>query len=141
MQQNCIKIHNGSKESRSIIEIQNYITQLEVNDYRLKKRIKDMEQLSGKYEKLVSDYESVMEQLEHVNIELAYYQAISIAKNNGRPGKLSTQEVYEIRELRKAGNTLKLIADQYHVSTALVHKITKDIKTDKRKSDKSNVTW
>lgn len=133
MQENCIKIHNGTKESRSIIEIQNYINQLEINDYRLKKKIKDMEQLSEEYKKLVSDYESVMEQLEHVNIELAYYQSISITKNHGRPGKLSTQEVYEIRELRKAGNTLQMIAEQYHVSTALVHKITKDIKNDKRK--------
>ena len=133
MQENCIKIHNGTKDSRSIIEIQNYINQLELNDYRLKKRIKDMGQLSEKYKKLVSDYENVMEQLEHVNIELAYYQSISITKNHGRPGKLSTQEVYEIRELRKAGNTLQMIAEQYHVSTALVHKITKDIKNDKRK--------
>lgn len=133
MQEHCIKIHNGSKESRSIIEIQNYITQLEINDYRLKKRLKEIEVLAKQYEKLMLDYERVMEQLEHVNTELAYYQAMSITKNHGRPSKLSTQEIYEIRELRKTGNTLKMIAEQYGVSSALVHKITKDMGQDGRK--------
>ena len=119
MQENCIKIHNGSKESRSIIESQNYINQLEINDYRLRKRLKELEMLAKQYEKLMFDYKRAMEQLEHVNTELAYYQAISFTKNNGRPSKLSTQEIYEIRELRKAGNTLQTIAEQYGVSTAL----------------------
>lgn len=133
MQENCIKIHNGSKESRSIIESQNYINQLEINDYRLRKRLKELEVLAKQYEKLMFDYKRAMEQLEHVNTELAYYQAISFTKNNGRPSKLSTQEIYEIRELRKAGNTLQMIAKQYGVSTALVHKITKDMGQDGRK--------
>lgn len=133
MQENCIKIHNGSKESRSIIESQNYINQLEINDYRLRKRLKELEVLAKQYEKLMFDYKRAMEQLEHVNTELAYYQAISFTKNHGRPSKLSTQQIYEIRELRKAGNTLQTIAGQYGVSTALVHKITKDMGKDGRK--------
>lgn len=139
MQENCIKIHKGTKESRSLIEIQSYITQLETSDYRLRRRIKDTEQLSEEYKKLVIDYKNVLEQLEHANIELAYYQSMSINKNYGRPAKLSTQEIYEIRELRKVGNTLQMIAEQYNVSIALVHKITRDIKNDKRRKNKSYV--
>lgn len=133
MQENCIRIHNGSKKSKSIIEIQNYITQLEMEHYRFKKRFKEMEALSERYEKLTSAYKNVTDELEHVNTELAYYQALVISKNNGRPAKLSTQQVYEIRELRREGKTLQMIANQYQVSTALVHKVTKDIKNDKRK--------
>lgn len=133
MQQNCIKIHNGTKESRSIIEIQHYITQLEIMNNRLKKRLKETETLREQHEKLTSDYMCIAKELEHVNTEISYYQSLAISKNNGRPGKLSTQQVYEIRELRKEGKTLQVIANQYQVSNALVHKITKDIEADNRK--------
>ncbi|MDO5518224.1 MAG: hypothetical protein Q4F66_11765 [Clostridium sp.] len=133
MQENCIKIHRGTKESRSLIEIQSYITQLEMINNKLKKKLIQIETLSQRYESLVSDYKRVREELEQVNIEIAYYQSLAISKNNGRPAKLSTQQVYEIRELRKKGETLKRIANQYQVSTALVHKVTKDVETDSRK--------
>ena len=109
MQENCIKIHNGTKDSRSIIEIQNYIIQLEIMNNRLKKRLKDAEALSERYKKLTSDYTCILNELEQVNTEVAYYQSLAISKNNGRPGKLSTQQVYEIRELRKQGKTLPKI--------------------------------
>ena len=129
---NSIRIHYGTKQVTNVIEIQAYINRLERLNYDLKK------QVNTAIEKLAKQQDE--EEVNHLRLrlnqaytEIAYYQAMEQTKNNGRPGKLSTQDVYDIRHLRKEGNSLKVIADQYNVSIALIHKVTKDLGKDNRK--------
>ena len=139
MQENSIQIKYGTQQTKNVVEIQAYVHQLEHTNYQFRKQIRGMKQLSEQKEYMSKKYEEMSIHLQQVMTELAYYQAMSITKNNGRPGKLSTQEIYEIRELRQRGKTLQKIAEQYQVLVTLVYKITKDINQDNRKKKENNV--
>lgn len=124
---NSIRINHGTKQVNSIIEIQAYINRLEISNYNLKKKVKEADEIV-KQQQDTNQVNKLILLLEQAHTEIEYYQAMALTKNNGRPGKLSTQDIFEMRKLRNEGMTLKLIAEKHNVSVALVHKVTKDIK-------------
>ena len=102
-------------------------------------KLRETEVLIKQQQKSNEQLNQVTLLLEQANTEIAYYQAMILTHNSGRPAKLSTQDIFEIREMRKKGSTLKVIADQYNISVALVHKVTKDLGKDNRKRQEANV--
>ncbi|MBP3887016.1 MAG: helix-turn-helix domain-containing protein [Cellulosilyticum sp.] len=130
---NSVRIYHGTREVRGIIEIQAYINHLERSVFELKKKLREAKILIEQNQKSDDQLNQLTLLLDQANTEIAYYQAMILTHNCGRPGKLSTQDIFEIREMRKKGSTLKVIADQYHISLALVHKVTKDLGKDNRK--------
>lgn len=129
---NSIRIHYGTKQVTNVIEIQAYINQLERLNYDLRKQVKVVAENLAKQQD-AEEVNHLRLRLNQAYTEIAYYQAMELTKNNGRPGKLSIQDVYDIRNLREKGNSLKIIADRYNVSIALIHKVTKDLGKDNRK--------